>query len=69
MYFLDLCVIVECDQKPVDSVCSDTDTDTAMNYLLLLLLVHRDFSACMYVCVCLCVCGLRLVGGVTLSEK
>lgn len=66
MYFLDRCVIVECDQKPVDSVCSATDT--AMNYLLLLLLlVHRDFSACMYVCVC--VCGLKLVGGVTLSEK
>lgn len=55
MYFLDRCVIVECDQKPVDSVCSATDT--AMNYLLLLLLllVHRDFSACMYVCVCVCV--------------
>lgn len=52
MYFLDRCVIVECDQKPVDSVCSATDT--AMNYLLLLL-VHRDFSACMYVCVCVCV--------------
>lgn len=67
MYFLDRCVIVECDQKPVDSVRSATDT--AMNYLLLLLLllVHRDFSACMYVCVC--VCGLKLVGGVTLSEK